>query len=158
MRLKNNKGISPLIATVLLIGFTVVLGALLYLWLSGTVSLQAKKGELQCGPDDIAELQFSVPSCEVANNELKLRINNQGSKKIDGFWVAMRDSTTNSGITPLDVHNIKPGSEDDLGYNLQGSLAGATSLNVELIPVIIEDSNVKTCASNSVKVECTGGA
>ena len=148
MRMKSKKGISPLIATVLLIGFTVALGVLTYLWLSGTLSLQAKKGEIQCGPNDIAELEFTVPSCTVDNtkHELSLQVNNQGKKKIDGFWIAME-----KGATPLDVHNVKPGTEEKIG------LAGAPDdlQNVELIPVIIENSAVKTCATNSVKVQCT---
>ena len=144
--MRSKKGISPLIATVLLIGFTVALGVLTYLWLSGTLSLQAKKGDVQCGPDDIAELQFTVPSCTLNNDEVTLQVSNQGKKRIDGFWVAMKN-----GPTPLEVHNIKPGSEEKIG--LKGAPQGLQS--VELIPVIIEDSVVKTCASNSVKVQCS---
>ncbi|MEK6948033.1 MAG: archaellin/type IV pilin N-terminal domain-containing protein [Nanoarchaeota archaeon] len=152
--MRNKKGISPLIATVLLIGFTVALGVLTYLWLSGTLSLQAKKGEVQCGPNDIAELEFSVPSCTLNNNhELTLQVSNQGKKRIDGFWIAMEN-----GPTPLLPNNVKPGNEEKIG------LSGApdiqqdddnNALDVELIPVIIENSVVKTCASNSVKVQCS---
>src|SRR3989344_3845669 len=111
MRMRNKKGISPLIATVLLIGFTVALGVMVYLWLSGT-----------------------------------LQVSNQGKKRIDGFWIAMEN-----GPTPLLPNNIKAGSEEKIG--ITGAPAGLES--VELIPVIIENSVVKTCASNSVKVQCT---
>lgn len=144
MRFYNKKGISPLIATVLLIGFTVALGVLFYLWLSGTISLQAKKGEVQCGPDDITGLDFTVPSCTYSSGELKFMVNNQGSKRIDGFWVSM-----DNGLTPLDVHNVNPGKEETIGLRSENPVS-----EVELIPVVIEDSNVKTCSSNSVKVKC----
>ena len=142
MRMRNKKGISPLIATVLLIGFTVALGVMVYLWLSGTLSLQAKKGDVQCGPNDIAELEFTVPSCIVNNNELTLQVSNQGKKRIDGFWIAMEN-----GPTPLLPNNIKAGSEEKIG--ITGAPAGLES--VELIPVIIENSVVKTYANNNIK-------
>ena len=153
MRSYNKKGISPLIATVLLIGFTVALGVLFYLWLSGTLSLQAKKGEQQCSSDDIAGLDFTVPTCtfDATKKELVLKVSNQGNKRIDGFWVAMSPI----GLTPLDVHNINPGKEADLGFNLKDQTDPVSVTDVELIPVVIQDSNVKTCSSNSVKVQCT---
>jgi len=145
MRLYNKKGISPLIATVLLIGFTVAMGVLVYLWLSGTLSLQAKKGELQCGPDDIADLEFSVPSCSNGADGVTIKVNNQGKKRIDGFWIAMNPT----GLTPLEVHNVKPGREEEIG------LKSADTVNdVEMIPVVIEDGNVKTCTSNAIKATC----
>ena len=153
MRSYNKKGISPLIATVLLIGFTVALGVLLYLWLSGTLSLQAKKGEQQCSPDDVVGLDFTVPTCTFisATKELVLKVNNQGNKRIDGFWVAMNPT----GLTPLDIHNVNPGKEVDLGFNLNDQPDPVAVNDVEMIPVVIQDGNVKTCSSNSVKVTCT---
>jgi len=39
---ENKKGISPLIATVLIIGFTIVLAVLVITWISGTVTTQTE--------------------------------------------------------------------------------------------------------------------
>lgn len=45
--MNNKKGISPLIATVLIVGFTIVLAVLVITWISGTVSKQTEDTDCQ---------------------------------------------------------------------------------------------------------------
>ena len=56
----NKRGISPLIATVLLIGFAIVLGALLWIFLSGQILQLQEKEAAKCTISDISNTKISV--------------------------------------------------------------------------------------------------
>ena len=140
--MRDKKGISPLLATVLIVGLTVAIAALIFLFLKGQVSLAAKKGELKFSANEEAEVQFEILECNSKSNDLELKIHNSGSHRIDCFWVAPKEQATK-----LTVFNMKEGEEDSL------TLKQSAADEVELYPCLIEKDKVKT-SSTSVKATC----
>ena len=140
--MRDKKGISPLIATVLIVGLTVAIAALVFLFLKGQANLLAKKGELKFTANEEAQVQFQVTECTSSGNDLTLKIQNTGNHKIDCFWIAPKGQATK-----ISVFNLKEGAEDSL------TLQGAASSEVELYPCLIEANKVKT-GSTSVKAVC----
>ncbi|MFH1637610.1 MAG: archaellin/type IV pilin N-terminal domain-containing protein [Candidatus Woesearchaeota archaeon] len=90
--MRGKKGISPLLATVLLIGFTVALVGLLILWGRSYVEERAhKEGELAEKRAMCTNLKYSVidsvaaVDAEGKPNSVTITIKNEGNTKIDGF-------------------------------------------------------------------------
>ena len=78
----QKRGISPLIATVLIIGFTIVLAAIIFIWLSGSVekiiiSQEEAEKELSC-----TDIKLDIKKACVENSYISLLIENTGAKDI----------------------------------------------------------------------------
>ena len=93
--LKEKKGISPLIATVLLIGFTIVLAALVMKWggelFRNTTTTQGCMAEarLACASDiEIDVSAENTTDIDFTDNLLDLNVNiiSRTNRQIDGFW------------------------------------------------------------------------
>ena len=81
---RSKKGISPLIATVLLIGFTVAVAAVIIIWSRNFVKEKAEKEgvlsekRLQC-----ENVEIDVQSINKNNREIV--VENKGNEVLDGF-------------------------------------------------------------------------
>ena len=88
--IKNKKGISPLIATVLIIGFTIVLAALVITWGTNLFkNAQQRTGEsadlnLAC-TDVIGGLEFNINNLDKTAGTLDLTLNNGVKRDVSGF-------------------------------------------------------------------------
>ena len=97
----NKKGISPLIATVLLIGFTIVLAALVIRWGSELFSSQIKtqtcdnEATIICTSDvDLGISTATVDDSAAVNENLKIGLVSNGKQNIDnGFIVRVHKNT-----------------------------------------------------------------
>src|SRR3989338_4073552 len=138
----HKRGISPLLATVLIVGFTVAIAALIFLFLKGQVELTGKKGDIQLSANEQAAVQFQILDCKSSGNSLILKIENSGKHRIDCFWIAPLGKATK-----LTTFNMKEGEEKEL--QLKGS-GGSSVIEVEAYPCLIESNKVKT-GSTSVK-------
>lgn len=90
----NKKGISPLIATVLLIGFVVAVAAVVMLWGKGFVKERAEKE----GALSQAQLECNLIEIEINDD---LSVTNIGSRTIDGFII--RNGGVDKKYEPLKV-------------------------------------------------------
>ena len=95
-------------------------------------------------------MQFSTPACTYSGNgQLQLTIRNDGSLRIDCFWIAPK-----GGDTQLIAFNLKPAQQDVLGLNTVWATYNAETNNeVEVFPCLIQDNKVKT-GKSSQKVTC----
>lgn len=142
----NKKGISPLIATVLLIGFTVALVFVVTTWGSGYLKDILSSTErssdlaLKCSPP---YLDFAV---NVDCDSGKFRVMNRGTETI----VKLRVIPYPSSITPVEIEE-EIISADTIFENLP---AGATKL--EIIAYILLNGEATACAQtvNEVTVNC----
>ncbi len=149
------KGISPLIATVLIIGFTVALAAIIMTW-GTTFSKGMQKSteatteeQLACAQDVDIDLSSA---CVKDANSLTLTLKNDGSKDIEKFSVRMykdaanvaTDTTTLVGAPYLGAYDLKP-QDVTIAGPLSG-FAGTITL-VEIIPVIKIGEKTLTCAA-----------
>ena len=132
----NKKGISPLIATILLIGSTIVIASLLILWWSGTVedTIQkegiANKGKTLC----IGEVGIDVVSCD----NTKVTVMNTGSAPITAFRFVTDEGTTTR--------------EDEIRPSKQKTLNVVSTTNLEIIPVVVVEGYPVTCSEKLVEV------
>lgn len=142
--MKNDKrGISPLIATVILVGLVIVIASLLWLFLAKEVRLLGEKQGAKCSAQQAAEIDFQVTKCsEESSGVTTLAIKNTGKTTITGFRVRLGDNPTTT-INP----DINPGEEKTT--NLQ-----ATGGEVVLFPVVVEEGNVITCSEKLVEADC----
>ncbi len=86
--IRGKRGISPLLATVLLIGFTVALVGLLILWGRSYVEERAEKeGALAEAKTECLNIKFSVVDTDASAypSAITVTLKNEGNKKIDGF-------------------------------------------------------------------------
>ena len=102
----KRRGVSPVIATILLIVIVVVLAVIIFLWARGFLSESAVKGDRAVSVS-CADVQFEaevVPQaseCQsIGNGDAAVDINNIGNVPIYGVQVFAYDQDTGS-ITPL---------------------------------------------------------
>lgn len=137
----NKKGISPLIATVLLIGFTIVLAALVIRWgadlFQGQIKTQTceNEGILKCTGDvDFQITRADYDASPTAGEELKISLVNNGAEPIDKVIVRIREN--NGEVVAIDNVVINP--ELEAYESLQ-------NFNVDVDPVI-PAANLNGCA------------
>lgn len=158
------KGISPLIATVLIIGFTVALAAIIMTW-GTTFSKGMQKSteatteeQMSCAQDVMIDLSAACvqddPSGCYADDStgckiVKLTVKNDGNKEIlrtsARFYKDASTVATNKSILalPLDAYGIRT-INVTLTDDLEDTADGVTL--VEIIPVIKVGEKELTCA------------
>ncbi|MBU4242420.1 MAG: hypothetical protein KKA65_00610 [Nanoarchaeota archaeon] len=137
---KNNvkRGVSPLIATILLVGFTVSIVTLTILWSSGYVQERAQK------EDKLAEarlncenIKFTVIEAYQSGSELFMTLENQAITKIDAFILRIYGDTgeveavdLRQNLKELETKKVNLGTADfDVGVV-------QTITTVDIIPQI----------------------
>ena len=102
------KGISPLIATILIVGFTIVLAALVMRWTgtffttTTTETSEASEVAITC----VSNIQFSVQNSCIEGNKIKLLLKNEG-QDIQSFivQVAGGEAQTTETLTGLAIYS-----------------------------------------------------
>ncbi len=159
---RNKKGVSPLIATVLLIAFAVALGAIVMSWgksyITQTQTDVQNKGNLQmtCSEDvgiNILSIAGSFDACYTDSNSthgtVKFTLKNSGSKALAGLKVQV---ITNVSVNETDItKSIEPGSvyrNNSINYPANQSFK-------ELIinPEIKVGSETKVCANSEITLD-----
>ncbi len=144
-RLVNKRGISPLIATVILIGFAVALFLILFIFARDFVLKAGSKEE--CGPQEMASLNIAA---ECSGN-LKCTVINNG-KKIDAFIVVAYTSAGGTGL-PISWTSIDTGEEFETGWDPLDS----QPTEVEVIPGVVKDDSgepkLVMCSQKLVRVQ-----
>lgn len=143
----NKRGISPLIATVLLVGLVVVLGVLFFLFAKGQITAQIEKQ--QCEGTDIIGIDFSA-ECVIEGGNTKLTITNLGSRTIDGIRIVGTSGGNAESPGPSNI-NVKPGDEFSVPYEKEYD-------EIEVIPLIMKETKDKTvgvlCVDKSTTALC----
>lgn len=159
------KGISPLIATVLIIGFTVALAAIIMTW-GTTFSKGMQKTtestteeQLACAQDVVIDLSSAC----IEGSNIKLTIKNDGSKDLQRVSVRLYDSASTVGTAKWE-DIVEPINPVLTAYGLKtivlATAAGAgvdavvsdltplTNVRLaEIIPVIKVGEKELTCAA-----------
>lgn len=154
---KKKRGISPLIATVLILGFTVALAAIIMMWGSGftrDVSESTEgsaKASIVCGQDVMFEIK---DVCKSFDGLYKVTVSNDGKEGIDKFNVRLYSGSeveskalsSVAGQNVVDAFGIQT-----LKVAVDPSWSVSNILDkVELIPTIEVDGSQVTCGSNVV--------
>lgn len=141
----QKKGISPLIATILIIGFTVALAAVIMTWGSSFTKTitqgteETTNEQLVCAQDVL----FTITDACSGLDKINITISNDGSKKIESFtarYYIANDNVKANTFLSLDPFVVKT-------YTNGSTLVGIanTVKRVELIPIVKVDANLITC-------------
>lgn len=154
------KGISPLIATVLIIGFTVALAAIIMTW-GTTFSKGIQKGTEATTEEQMAcaqEVQIALSSACVNSdaNTVQMTIKNDGSKEITAMTARF---FTGANIVSTFALPLAPGSTTAVvpSYGIITPNVSASAMNpqiddpatikyIEIIPSIMVGTKTVTCA------------
>lgn len=155
--LKLKKGVSPLIATILLIAFAVALGSVVMNWgLSlnlGSVD-KCRNVEIRIRNIDLAEVCFGGFG---ENGYINFIIDNSGTIDVNGLaiWIV-----GDKGTKFFDVDNIliKKNSlyekrDKEIAYDF---LAFGNIKQVQFVPKIKSEQTIEVCPKNAVKAEKIG--
>ena len=148
----DKRGISPLIATVLLVGFVIVLAVLAWVFFSDTLTQFQEKAGAECSAVDSSNSEIGVSSC-VANqgNDVTITVANKGQGIIDGFRTRLFNED-GEGISITAKDTFDPG--DNRAYTLSSADLSGTVKKAQIIPFIIKNKKLVVCDQNLVEITC----
>lgn len=161
---KNKKGVSPLIATVLLIAFTVALGAVVMNWgrtyveETAEFSRQKSTTEIKCSTDvklDFIKIKDTEMVCfnETTTGVLNFTIENSGTAEIFNLQVNIIGDL-NINITEINLENnsIKRAQiyRGSVSYPISGTDDVGTIQQVRIIPSTKIEGVILACPSNAL--------
>lgn len=157
-RLSNKRGVSPLIATVLLISFAVALGSVVLNW--GRNLDISKPGDECAGISIKLRDTNDVQVCyggSGQNGYINFIIDNDGTVGIDGLgiWITGEKGTklfdfNDFSIEKGELLNIK---DKSVKYDFD---AYGTIKHIQFFPKVKIDDSIDICARNSVKADTIG--
>ena len=176
MNLKNKKGVSIMIGYILLITAAVVMGAIVYNWMTTYVPL-----DIGSCPEDVSIFVKNYSCDQTGAKQLNITLKNNGKFDIGGYFIyASVDSSKDiatlnlssylhqGGIAvgsailfvPRSDNPLKPGDEFISVYNLTDWTQGGIKF-IEIIPSRYQESNNRkefvSCGNAKVKevLTCT---
>jgi len=158
----KKKGVSPVIATILLIAVAISVGIMVTTWITHWVVTQTSSESIACAINtnyviDAAEFNKST----ALNSTLLLKVTNRGSQGLYGFGVILDNGTTilmlNSSSSLINQGGISSGSKLGreqpiyLTVNLTNTTSGHTRLGCTLTEVkVTNDACPAVSASTNV--------
>ncbi|MBS3155544.1 hypothetical protein J4404_03550 [Candidatus Woesearchaeota archaeon] len=136
----RKRGISPLIATVLLIGFTVIIAVSIWLWYGRIVTDQfMKQGAIaQIKSDCFSEIELQVLSVDASTGNIEIK--NSGNKIFNGVRVLIDEQTPLS-----EKESFQPGEQKTI--TVTGINANS---KVTVMPMIVRQGVPGTCSDKKV--------
>ena len=154
MKKSNKRGISPLIATVLLIGFTIALAAIIFSWISSFTEERAGKtaeivkSEVSCA----TSIEVGVEKACVDSTGIHFIFENRENNDINGFVVRL-ESTKDSDVDVIEVDQ-KLGALEVINVDLvpQNLAIPESAL---IVPKLSIDGKVALCQEKAIEVFIT---
>ncbi len=147
-RLRNKKGISPLIATILLVGLVMVLGLIFFLFVKKQIAAQTEK--VDCGAQEAITVDITA-DCTKTDSTTTVNLKNIGKETIDGLRIVCTSGNEATSPPPTLI-NCKEGEDCPVSYNL-----GCET--IEILPGVVKEDNKGNprfilCTDKSVTVQC----
>ena len=153
----DKKGVSPLVATVMLVAVVVVIAFLVFWWYGDYVNSTLQKSEVTAEQACINDVSFdlSEPGCiqQGTNWIVYFNAENTGNAKVISFKANVDG---NQGGTFVTIpQSIDRSVESKLSFNVETANVG-NSLNVEVIPMVKAGGATKYCnnKAKSFSVAC----
>jgi flagellin-like protein len=134
----NKKGVSPVVATVLLIAIVIVLGIIIFLWARGFVSEQAVKNDRVVG-ESCRDIDFDADlfNCPGTCN---LDIVNRGNIPLYGFDVKIR-STGEVLVHEISTTTIGIGGSTSLALGNTYGITINQGDELNIVPIILGETD-----------------
>jgi hypothetical protein len=148
--MKEKKGVSPLIATVLLVGLVVLIAMIIFFWygnyLKDILDKQGVGLESSCMQDVEIYLSPDI-SCSLVegNSEITFYVENIGDIELRGINVVYSSGSIAGAVLKSQVIYQAVGTymKSNLGQNFDG-----LEVDLEFIPIIGSGSTSKHCENN----------
>ncbi len=148
----NKKAISPLIATVLLIGATIALAALVMIWSQNlfTTTTERTGSQAETQIKCTSYVSFSITkSCIDSTTTAKITIDNNNEQPIEGFKAKVYDVDGAAIVTDAiaSPNNLGAWSRKEYDIPISGSVDA-----IDMLPMIkLESGTTVTCGQRYVR-------
>jgi len=152
---KNKKAISPLLATVLLVAFIIIIAVLVWLWWGNVVKEASEKtsvktqGQFAC-QNEVEFIVKDISCTYIDPNTAIINIENKGSSRIDNFKAIVTDSSGDLSVIPNLDESIFPAEAKQISvtHNL------TTPSKITLIPMVAREGFLTVCNEKQIIQNC----
>lgn len=134
---ENERGVSPVVATVLLIAVVIVIALIVFLWLRGVTKEQIVKFgenvELVCDKVDFDADYFAIDGA--------ISVSNLGNYHISNFQIQLIGGGDKETFKTNIEGGVAPGQAKDILPSDYGKSIGSSTDTILVIPVLLGDSN-----------------
>ncbi len=154
----KKRGISPLIATVLLIGFVVIIAASVYLWygdiVKGEILKRGAMADIEADCASVIDIDVSDADFLSSTDEVSVTVRNVGAELFHGLRVIVDYPDGNVVLSEKEM--FKPGDEKELTLNcIDCSSMAGTPNQIEVMPVIVRQGVPGTCSNKKIVYNLT---
>lgn len=144
----SKKAITPLISTILLVSFAVLLGILVMNW--GQTTYAAEQGTNICENSALAVVTINeVAEICYQSNNIKFTIENQGQTEVAGFKISLIGDT---GIQQVDVdRKLASGAINEITASYDSSVG--TIRKIKIVPRISTNGILSLCPKRGVDID-----
>lgn len=155
---KQKKAISPMVATVLLIAFIIIIAILIWVWWGNIVREAGDKqssqtaGQYSCQNEvDFTISEIRCVNVNEANDAISINIENKGTTRIDNFKAVIEDDTGEIKVIPTTDESINAGEAKQIAitHDLENTLSKVT-----LFPMIAREGVLTTCNEKQIVQPC----
>ena len=148
----NKKAISPLIATVLLIGFTIALAGMVMYWYGGIVREQALKqgaaNEIRTSCAAQIEIDVDKAIMVTGKNEVEITIKNMKNNLVNGLLIRITGET---GTQAKKEKQSLAALEQKIVKVAYDAAKVGTPKYIEVMPMIVRQGLPGTCSEKLIK-------
>jgi flagellin-like protein len=144
----KKRGISPLVATVILISIVIIIALLLWFWYNQFIEEQREKSQTHLAQECVqnTEIKIRESSCSEDSGEytISVDVGNVGRSKVTNllFNVISGGSSTTTEVGKV----LESGTSSDISIRIQSSdLDGEDPNEVKVIPVVSKGTVKKYC-------------
>jgi len=144
----SKKAITPLISTVLLVSFAVLLGIFVMNWGKTTYAVEQETNLCESSALGIVTINEVAEMCYQSNN-IKFTIENQGQTEVSGFKVSIIGDT---GIQQFDLERgLASGAINEITTPYDSSVG--TIRKIKIVPRISNNGIASLCPKSGVEID-----
>lgn len=158
--MRNNKAVSPLVATVLLVAIVVVIAFLVFWWYGEFIGENLEKSKVTASQACVQEVSFSVSNRECNDGPslddkiVSFSVENNGNIRLSSFKANVEGNKEKSFVEDI-AQGVAQGVSSKVSFLVDVGEYG-TQLDVEVIPMISAGGTTKYCSDQSqmISVSC----
>jgi len=143
----KKRGVSPLVATVILVAIVIIIALLLWFWYNNFLEEQRDKAgidlAMECSQN--TELQIRSSSCidTTEGYTITIELANTGDSKLTGFVFVV--NTVSSSVSKESSKVLDSGTSLTYTINIADAEISESPKEVEVIPIVSKGSEIKHC-------------
>ena len=150
IKMKNKRGISPLVATVLLVAIVIIIAILLWFWYHQFIEEQQQKASTELA-QACMDAEIRIESTTICSgSEIKVELTNIGSSQIANVLINAISSESSDSFESGWI--IPPGTSTGL-QDISGEFS-VTPTQLEIIPIVMVGGQSKYCNDQAQYSSC----